>query len=127
MSKFKVGDTVRCLKSYGSQFTKDNLYVVTEVIDGGTFPRLSFAKDDLGSTSNGWLQEFFEPVANTGSFIVVRFDGNTPSASCIPHIHLTKSAAEAEAERLARQVPTAAFYVFERGVGFKASVSAERV
>ena len=62
MAKFKVGDRVRCLENYGSQFTAGKTYTVS----GVTRDRISVERDDGGSTSNGWCSDRFVLAATTG-------------------------------------------------------------
>lgn len=65
MSKFKVGDRVT-LKSdvnQGVGWTHGNEYVVTRVYqDEHGYNRIKTNTDDHGSTTNGWLAEYFEPI-----------------------------------------------------------------
>ena len=54
-----VGDLVKCINDCGKEFHNGGLYRVTDVyIEYGKF-RYSFAFDDLGSITNGWVAEYF--------------------------------------------------------------------
>ncbi|MGX1786867.1 hypothetical protein ACWIGM_09035 [Bosea sp. NPDC055332] len=59
MSKFKVGDRVRCVEDYPYQFTKGNEYVVRYYDADGD--RLGVVSDDEGD-ENGLGAKYFEPV-----------------------------------------------------------------
>ena len=64
MTKFKIGDKVKCLKNYPKQFTKDKIY---EIIESSNL--LCYIKaDDLG-TYNSWVADNFELVSHAPAFL----------------------------------------------------------
>lgn len=67
-TKFKIGDVVTALHTYGRQFTKGKQYTVCAPPDSSPWASMVFVtRDDRGSKTNGWLAEHFElavtPVA----------------------------------------------------------------
>ena len=56
-----VGDWVECIYegSYCGQFHEGGLYLVTDVYQDYGEIRYSFACDDLGSKTNGWVAKYF--------------------------------------------------------------------
>lgn len=60
MTKFKVGDRVRCLSHGGSGFRVGDVYVVSAVTDGYDGGRIRVEIDSLGSRGNGWAARHFE-------------------------------------------------------------------
>ena len=57
----KVGDWVECIYdgSYAGQFHGGGRYLITNIHYQGSVLRYNFAKDDNGSTTNGWVAEYF--------------------------------------------------------------------
>ncbi|QTK78288.1 hypothetical protein AT6N2_C0379 [Agrobacterium tumefaciens] len=109
--KFKVGDRVKCLKSYPGQFTAGKEYVVSADHFGRKYESVKVKRDDAGSTENGWLPEFFELVAPTTT-IVALIENGQPKPSSTPHVHASTGAAEKEAKRLAAKYKGKQFGVF---------------
>lgn len=69
MTKFNIGDRVKCINS-GISFTKGKEYIVAKYCDKpGPNARMGFLIDDNGSTSNGWMQSNFELVQNSNQGI----------------------------------------------------------
>ncbi|ARO29920.1 hypothetical protein NXC14_CH01970 [Rhizobium sp. NXC14] len=99
---FRIGDRVRRLQ--GSR--KGEVFTVTEFNSS-----LTELKVD-GMT--GWrMPKYFEPVTEavqapavpvTGRFIVAALEGTTYAPGSKPKVHLTNTAAEAEAQRLAKEI-----------------------
>ncbi len=58
-TEIKPGDWVECRLDYDREFHVGGLYQVTKVYREREKTRLSFAKDDRGSTTNGWCAEYF--------------------------------------------------------------------
>ncbi len=56
-----VGDLVECIykDSISDQFHEGGTYLVTEVYQDCGEIRYSFACDDLGSKTNGWVAKYF--------------------------------------------------------------------
>lgn len=109
--KFKVGDRVKCLKSYPGQFTAGKEYVVSADHFGRKGESVKVKFDDSGSTSNGWLPEFFELYTPTTT-IVALIENGQPKPSSTPHVHTSTGAAEKEAKRLAAKYKGKKFGVF---------------
>lgn len=108
---FKVGDRVKCLKSYPGQFTAGKEYVVSADHFGRKYESVKVKFDDAGSTENGWLPEFFELVTPTTT-IVALIENGQPKPSSTPHVHASTGAAEKEARRLAAKYKGKQFGVF---------------
>jgi hypothetical protein len=109
--RFKVGDRVKCLKSYPGQFTAGKEYVVSADHFGRKYESVKVKFDDAGSTENGWLPEFFELAAPTTA-IVALIENGQPKPSSTPHVHASTVAAEKEAKRLAAKYKGKQFGVF---------------
>lgn len=109
--KFKVGDRVKCLKSYPGQFTAGKEYVVSADHFGRKYESVKVKRDDAGSTENGWLPEFFELVEPTTT-IVALIENGQPKPSSTPHVHASTGAAEKEARRLSAKYKGKQFGVF---------------
>lgn len=109
--KFKVGDRVNCLKSYPGQFTAGKEYVVSADHFGRKGESVKVKFDDSGSTSNGWLPEFFE-LSQPTTTIVALIENGQPKPSSTPHVHASTGAAEKEAKRLAAKYKGQQFGVF---------------
>jgi len=112
--KFKVGDRVKCLKSYPGQFTVGREYVVSADHFGRKYESVKVKVDDAGSTENGWLPEFFELITppTTTTTIVALIENGQPKPSSTPHVHASTGAAEKEAKRLAAKYKGKQFGVF---------------
>jgi hypothetical protein len=69
MTKFKVGESVRCLQSYSDQFTKDKIYIVTDT-DGEVINMI-----DDRNKPNGWNTRYFElytkPISNQELYTLI--------------------------------------------------------
>ncbi|MDH2091088.1 hypothetical protein N5K21_20355 [Rhizobium pusense] len=109
---FKVGDRVKCLKSYPGQFTAGKEYVVSADHFGRKYESVKVKVDDAGSTENGWLPEFFELSKPKTTTIVALIENGQPKPSPTPHVHSSTSAAEKEAKRLAAKYKGKQFGVF---------------
>lgn len=109
---FKVGDRVKCLKSYPGQFTAGKEYVVSADHFGRKYESVKVKVDDEGSTENGWLPEFFELSKPKTTTIVALIENGQPKPSSTPHVHTSTSAAEMEAKRLAAKYKGKQFGVF---------------
>ncbi|WP_333899620.1 hypothetical protein [Agrobacterium pusense] len=109
--KFKVGDRVKCMKSYPGQFTAGKEYVVSADHFGRKYESVKVNFDDAGSTKNGWLPEFFELVTPT-TIIVALIENGQPKPSSMPRVHASTGAAEKEAKRLAAKYKGQQFGVF---------------
>ncbi|MCZ7855005.1 hypothetical protein O9X81_00080 [Agrobacterium salinitolerans] len=111
--KFKVGDRVKCLKSYAGKFTAGKEYVVSADYFGREYESVKVKFDDAGSTENGWLPEFFELVTpKPTTTIVALIENGQPKPSSWPHVHTSGDAAEREAKRLAAKYKGKQFGVF---------------
>lgn len=109
--KFKVGERVKCLKSYPWQFTAGKEYVVSADHFGRKYESVKVKFDDAESTENGWLPEFFELVTPTTT-IVALIENGQPKPSSTPHVHASTGAADKEAKRLAAKYKGKQFGVF---------------
>lgn len=65
MSKFKVGDKVRCLKNFGSGYKFGEIYEVHSVYNGYNECRINTVCDSNGNNFNSWGEENFELVTNS--------------------------------------------------------------
>lgn len=109
--KLKVGDRVKCLKSYPRQFTAGKEYVVSADHFGRKYESVKVKFYDAGSTENGWLPEFFELVTPTPTIVALIKNGQ-PKPSSTPHVHTSADAAEKEAKHLAAKYKGQQFGVF---------------
>lgn len=111
--KFKVGDRVRCLKSYPEQFTEGKIYTVSRDCSGREYESVSVARDDMDSTTNGWNHIFFELVtAPTPTAIVALIENGKPKPAVRPHVHASAELAQKEADRLANKFKGKQFGVY---------------